>query len=365
MKKIPATPSFGVARWRAGASAPDVNRCVIPLTALMFSPLLTWAANDPALPIKLLPAPDRVRVEVGGELFTEYLFSGWKRPCCYPILASDGTELARDFPMKETTPGEDRDHPHHHALWFAHSSVDGIDFWNEDPAGGKTPKGTIVHDALQETTSGKVGVIRATDRWLSPEGKLVCTDETTIRISATAAGRFIDYIVTLHARPDAPLHIGDNKDGTMAIRLAQWMTMPHKYQKQDVGGAGHIVTSTGKRDAAAWGQRADWCDYHAPHDGKTYGVAIFDSPQNLRHPTWWMARDYGLFGANPFGQHDYENLKDQPHIGDYTIPAGGSLTLAYRFYIHLGDEQAAHVADHYRDFAAMPPAKAMASAALP
>ena len=108
----------------------------------------------------------------------------------------------------------------------------------------------------------------------------------------------------------------------------------------------------GDTDAAAWGKRADWCDYSAEHDGKTYGVAIFDAPENLRHPTWWMARDYGLFGANPFGRHDYENLKTQPHLGDYTIPAGGSLTLHYRFFFHLGDAKAADVAAHYRDWAA-------------
>ena len=160
--------------------------------------------------------------------------------------------------------------------------------------------------------------------------------------------------------------IGDNKDGTMAIRVAQWMTMPHKSQGGGtaITGAatsvstasstskGHIVNSTGIRDSDTWGKRADWCDYYSEHDGKTYGVAIFDHPQNLRHPTWWQARDYGLFGANPFGQHDYENLKDQPHIGDYTIPAGGSLTLRYRFYFHNGDEKAAKIAEHYADYSA-------------
>lgn len=65
-----------------------------------------------------------------------------------------------------------------------------------------------------------------------------------------------------------------------------------------------------------------------------------------------MARDYGLFGANPFGQHDFEGLKDRPHAGDYTIPAGGSLTLRYRFYFHEGDEKNAKVADYYADYAA-------------
>jgi hypothetical protein len=139
----------------------------------------------------------------------------------------------------------------------------------------------------------------------------------------------------------------------MATRLAQWMTMPHKVKTVETGGHGHIVTAKGDRDGAAWGKRADWCDYHAEHNGKTYGVAIFDHPQNLRHPTWWMARDYGLFGANPFGWHDYEKeFAKDPHKGDYTIPAGGSLTLRYRFYFHVGDEAAAKVAERYAEYSA-------------
>jgi len=309
------------------------------------------AAISVAFGVELTTLSDRVRIEMGGKLFTEYIFAGARRPYLYPILMPDGTGLSRDFPMKET-PGEDHDHPHHRALWFAHSSVNGVDFWNEDPAGGHTPKGRIVHDAILEATSGETAVIRASNRWLAPDGRLLCRDETTIRIRAMPGGRILDYEVTLHALPDEPLLMGDNKDGTMAIRLAQWMTLPHLYQKRKISGDGHIVTSTGARDADAWGKRADWCDYHAAHDGKIYGVAIFDHPENLRHPTWWMARDYGLFGANPFGRHDYEHLENQPHIGDYTIQPGSSLTLRYRFIFNEGDEKAAHVAELYREYAA-------------
>jgi hypothetical protein len=112
------------------------------------------------------------------------------------------------------------------------------------------------------------------------------------------------------------------------------------------------VTSTGERDGNAWGKRATWCDYFSEHNGKTYGVAIFDHPKNLRHPTWWMARDYGLFAANPFGQHNFENKPDQPHLGDYTVPAGDSLTLRYRFYFHNGDEKVAKIAERYADYIA-------------
>ena len=31
-------------------------------------------------------------------------------------------------------------------------------------------------------------------------------------------------------------------------------------------------------------------------------VTLMDHPSNLRHPTWWHARDYGFMAANPFGR---------------------------------------------------------------
>lgn len=318
------------------------------LALALFALCPTGVFAQEAVPVKLTASSDRVRVEIGRKLFTEYVFSGARRPYLYPILASDSTELNREYPM--TSPaGEDHDHPHHRSLWFAHSSVNGVDFWNEGAGGA--PKGQIVHDKLLQVQSGAVGEIRATDRWVCPDGTIACTDETTIRFLGDATTRTIDYTVTLKAPEAKPVLIGDDKDGTMAIRLAQWMTMTHDYQKHSEPGVGHILTSTGIADAQAWGKRADWCDYYAQKDGKTYGVAIFDSTANLRHPTWWMARDYGLFGANPFGQHAYEDLKDQPHAGDYTIPAGRSLTLSYRFIVHLGTPEEAGIAGLYKAYA--------------
>ncbi len=302
--------------------------------------------------VKLTTLDDRVRVEIGGKLFTEYFYKGATRPYCYPVLAADGTSLVRDFPMKQTE-GEETDHPHHRALMFAHSDVNKVDFWNEGTAGTKFPKGRTVHDGFMETKDGAAGVIRVRNRWVDPDGKLIATDETTMRFRGAGDTRTIDYEVAIKALADAPLVMGDNKDGTMAIRVAQWMTLPHKYQKKDVPGAGHYVMATGLRDAAAWGTRAAWCDTFAERNGKTYGIAIFDHPQNVRHPTWWMARDYGLFTANPFGQKDFEvAAKHPPGKGDYTIPAGGTLTLRYRFYFHMGDEKAAKVAERYADYSA-------------
>lgn len=316
--------------------------------------LATSLAAPASADVRLTRLADRVRVEIGGKLFTEYVFGdGSSRPYCYPVLLADGTGLTRDFPMKDT-PGEDRDHPHHRALMFVHGDANKIDFWNEGKAGPPLPKGRTVHDGLVETAGGDTGLLRTRNRWQSPDGRLIATDETTLRFRDAGNGnRTLDYEVTIRALPDTPLVLGDSKEGTMAIRVAQWLTLPHRMSGKDIPGVGHLLTSTGVQDKEVWGKRAAWCDYYAARDGKTYGIAIFDHPSNLRHPTWWMARDYGLFAANPFGQHEFEPEKKHPRgIGDHPIPAGGSLTLRYRFYFHAGDPSAAKVADHYATYAA-------------
>jgi hypothetical protein len=301
-----------------------------------------------------------VRVEVGGQLFTEYVYAdGASRPYCYPILAPDGMGLTRDFPMKKTE-GEETDHPWHRSVYFAHSYMNNVDFWNEGKGdAGRSPeiKGNQVHETLVAVESGKVGSLHTRSRWVDPSGKLICTDDRQLRFGGNAEGRYIDYEITLHALPDTPLLMGDNKDGTMAVRVAQWMTMLRKNAKtgKEVGGNGHIVDAKGFRDDAVWGKRSEWCTYFSEKNGKTYGISIFEHPSNLRFPSWWMARGYGLFGKNPFGQRDYETTKENPikdPIGNYTIPAGGSLTLKYRLYFHLGDEKSGKIAERYKDYVA-------------
>src|SRR6187399_3237255 len=165
---------------------------------LLLTSVAAVTSAEPAAPVKLTKLDDRVRVEIGGKLFTEYIFKGASRPYCYPVLAADGTALSRDFPMKDT-PGEDVDHPHHRALMFVHGDANKIDFWNEGTAGGNLPKGSTVHDGEIEIKSGDVGVLRTRNRWMSPDGRLIATDETTIRFHGTATTRMIDYEVTIHA----------------------------------------------------------------------------------------------------------------------------------------------------------------------
>jgi len=300
-------------------------------------------ASTPAAPgegVQITRLADRLRVEINGQLFTEYHFKDVPRPYCYPVMGPGEAAMTRNWPMKDV-PGEEHDHPHHRSLWFAHGSINGHDFWSEEKDFGKT-----VHEDFLEVKSGRdAGVIRERCQWVAADGTVVCTDERTLRIynPGQARERMLDFEITLFAS-HGDLTFGDTKEGTMAARLAATLRLKGKV------GQGHIVNSNGVRDGKTWGKRADWCDYYGPVDGKTVGMAIFDHPQNPRHPTWWHVRDYGLFAANPFGEHDFEKLPDKT-AGNLTVAAGKSITFRYRFYLHEGDEKQGQVAEKYRQYA--------------
>ena len=331
-----------------------MNIRVLPLLVLTAGLCAPFAALHAAAgsKVNMTRSDGKVRVEVDGKLFTEYVFKDVPRPFFYPVLAADGTEMTRNFPMKKGVPGEAEDHPHHRSLWFTHGNVNGVDFWAEN-----SPKvGKIVNEGVEHSVKNGAGVITARNKWVSPDGTVHATDQTTVTIRGTAdGGRILDYEVTLKAPANKPVVFGDTKEGSMAIRLPLWMTPNHRSGKRTHEGKGTIVNAEGIKNDAAWGKRSTWVDYYAPKDGKVYGVAIFDHPKNPRHPTWWHVRTYALFAANPFGKHDFESTKEKKlpaGSGDLTIPAGGSTTFRWRFYFHTGDAKAAKLAERYKEFAA-------------
>ncbi len=304
--------------------------------------LLDAGAAAPA-GVQIAERDGKVQIEIDGELFAEYHYKDVSRPFLYPILGPGGVPVTRNWPIREAE-NEERDHPHHRSLWYAHGDVNGNDFWMEGPGKGKT-----VHEAFPEIKSGpESGVIRSKNKLVSKAGAVVGTDERTLRVYGRKDVRLFDFEITVHAS-HGDLTFGDTKEGTMAIRLAETMRLkPNKFNAGKP--TGHIVNSEGVRDGETWGKRAKWVDCHGPVDGKIVGVAMFDHPKNPRHPTWWHVRDYGLFAANPFGLHDFE--KQPAGAGRLKVPAGQSVTFRYRFCIHPGDEKEGKVAERYEEYAA-------------
>ncbi len=281
-------------------------------------------------------------------LFTTYTtHSGPNKPFFYPILTPEGQPMTRRWPLEPDTT-ESHDHPHHRGLWFTHTGVNGVDFWSEQGHYGKT-----INTGYEAIVGGPVyGGFRAHTDWRDPDGHLLATDVREIRvIPLTGEDRLLEFTVSI-TPTDQPLTFSDNKDGTFGLRLPDSLAPNPDKSAHITAPTGHILNSEGQKDGDAWGKHATWVDYWGPIGGRTYGVAIFDAPANLRHPQTWHARDYGLFCANPFALHDFH--LGEKGAGDYTLPLKSTLTLHYGVLFHHGDAAEAAIAARYADWADPP-----------
>lgn len=285
-------------------------------------------------------------VKRGGNLLARYdVSTGPTKPYLYPILPfGDDTYMTRRWPVEKGT-DEAEDHPHHRGLWFTHGDINGIDFWTE--AGDEKHRiGKTVHTNFPLLAGGPVQAqLTSTTDWNDPEGKTIAKDTRSLTFTPIANGLFLDFLITVTPTTE-DLKWGDTKEGTFAIRVPEII-------KGDKTGT--MINAEGLKQGALWGKASAWVDNSGVIGGKPVGVAIFDSPQNLRHPTTWHARTYGLFAVNPFGLHDFDSTKKNDRTaGQLITPKGKSVTFAYRVYFHTGDATQANIAAVAKTYAKPP-----------
>ena len=212
--------------------------------------------------------------------------------------------------------------------------MNGFDFWGNDVSQRKGPTGaklgTVELVSVDQVKSGKKeGSIKASFAWKDPSGKVLLKETKTITFHSDPKLRIIDYETTLTGVEKS--HFGDTKEGVFAIRLTAPLDGKH---------TGKMISSDGKvGEKLIWGKRYPWVDYVGQLEGETMGVAIID---HRRIPTYWHARDYGLFAANIFGEHDF--FADKTKDGGMTLEPGKSWTFRYRVVVHSGDTEAAGIA---------------------
>jgi hypothetical protein len=302
---------------------------------LMTQAFLVTGAH--AAEVKLTQGETAIKVEVDGKAFTTYRFlagedKNFHRPFAYPVYAADGKAVTSDQIV--TNPKE---HPHHRSVWVAHGSVNGVDHWAHQ--GHKQRHGGFVKVA------GDTIVERLEWEGKTPDAPPLLNEVRTLRFFALDDGtRGIDLTVALTAANGA-VTFGDTKEaGIAAVRV-------HPQIGTDKGAKGKLTNSKGATgEKAIWGKPAEWCDESGTIDGKAYGVAIFDHPENPRHPTQWHTREYGLHAANPFGLHDYDPKNTPKGAGDMKLEAGKTVTFKYRILFHEGDGASAKLNERYKDW---------------
>lgn len=308
----------------------------------------------------------KVDVLIGGRLVTSYCWpENVYKPVLYPVYTLAGTEITRGFPLRPRA-GERNDHIHQIGIWLNYGNVNGYDFWGNGSTGKRSENGgEVKHLGIKEMTGGNgEGTMIVTASWLDPSGKELLAEMTDYHFIARDHFYIIDRITTLTAIGNT-VKMNDTKEGMFAIRVARQLELPSKEDvllldasgkpgkekaMENIGVTGNYLSSEGVTGEAVWGTRAKWMDLYGTIGSEKISIVICDHPKNPSYPTYWHARGYGLFSANPLGGKDFTNGKE---VVDFSIPAGKSATFRYRTIItsgiHMKDTE---INDLANDFAA-------------
>lgn len=304
----------------------------------------------PVVRVEKKEGEDVVEVYIEDQLFTAYHYTNDnKKPFLWPVLSEGGIPVTRSFPMDETdVPKFAKDHPHHRSWWSAYGHVGPADVWVEGDGSGFQRSGEVTFGS-----GDAYGWIRAKNTWNTAEDQPVVHEEREFRFYATPEkGRLTDMRVTFRTTEGDVLFKDTKEGGICAVRMSPELSYRNGIITNAQGDVG---------EENLWGKPSPWCDYSGPIEGHgTRGITIMDHNANLRHPTSWHVRKYGLMGANSFGYSHFAeaeyNKGLMPDNGDYTLKAGEDLTFNYRVYVHSGDVTEAAVADRYADYVSPPQA---------
>jgi hypothetical protein len=269
----------------------------------------------------LTAAPDgALEIRVGGKVATSlYWGEAWDKPFLYPIRTVSGKVLSRGWPI-DPREGDSKDHAWHRGFWYGHGDINGSDFWREL---GREKTARLVAKAAPRVERSGVAVDLA---MTTVAGAQIGSVRQEFRLFDKSDVRIMDARITVYADAGQSLTFGDTDDGGFAFRLSEAF-------REDKGA--RLRNSDGLTGTKSiWGKPAKWVDYSTEVQGGRAGVAVLDHPSNLRYPTRWHARGYGLNAANPFALRSF--TENPAADSRYTVPAGQTLVLRYRSLIYEG-----------------------------
>ncbi|RYG22148.1 MAG: hypothetical protein EOO07_00675 [Chitinophagaceae bacterium] len=301
--------------------------------------------------VKLVKDPKAKKIDVfiGNKPFTSFYYpDNIEKPFLYPVFTVNQTDVTRGFPLNPKA-DDPTDHPHHIGIWLNYESVNGLDFWNNSYAIPKEKKdkyGWIKTDKILETKNGPKGSLTYHSTWNNQANAILLDEITKLEFSAEGNRRIIDRTTTLTAATDVAFN--DVKDGFLGMRLAHELQIPTNQDQKftdykgnvtivkggtDKVANGNYVSSEGKIGDAVWSSRAAWCKVFGKMGVDSVSVTIIDHPKNINYPTYWHARGYGLFAANPLGEKVFTNGAKSTNL---KLKKGEKITFRYRIVVDAG-----------------------------
>jgi len=288
----------------------------------------------------------KIAIYMDDVLITNYLYTDqWKKPVLYPLNTASGITLTRGYPIDPRI-DERADHPHQVGLWLNYGDVNGLDFWNNSNRIDREQLnhyGTIEHQKILKMDDEE-GVLVVSAVWKNNSDQVLLSEETSFIFQKEGSNIIIDRISKLHVQQD--IQFNDNKEGMLGIRVANELELPDKKATILIGkngkpdrnkrvrsplSSGDYLSSSGLTGNDVWGTRAQWVLLHGVVKGKKVGISIIDHPQNPGYPTYWHARGYGLFAANPLGQAVFSEGKEKLN---FKLTKDQTITFSYRIILH-------------------------------
>jgi len=279
--------------------------------------------------VEFIEKENQIDVVIDGRLITSYLHGpDLLKPCLYPVNSPSGEILTRSYPFKEVE-GESKDHPHHTGMYFTYASngeVNGDSFWNIHPV---PPQ--IKHIKVLETESGKnEGEITTLSHWINRNNKPILEEKREMEFEILKDKYIIDFTIELKATDEA-VTFEDTKEGMFAIRVVNWLNEK---------GTGEYLNAEGdKKEKGVWGKRSSWVRLEGNKDGKTIGIAIYHHPESVNYPTYWHARGYGCFAANPIGQYDFQKGRGEENPVKRSLTIEPNETALFKFRMSIYEDE--------------------------
>lgn len=223
--------------------------------------------------------------------------------------------------------------------------------------------GSVAQRRVERTTNGgDKGELVVEMDWMMPDGQPIVRETTTFVFHASANQRSVDRITKLTAL-SKPVVFQDNKEGLIGLRVRRELEQPSNEPLVFTDSGGHPTevkvldntgvtglyrSSEGKSGDAVWGTRGRWTMLSGTVDKEPITLAFLDHPGNVGFPTYWHARGYGLFAANPLGQEVFSNGREKLN---FTLQPKQSVTFRYRLLIVSGPTTAEDIEKQARQFA--------------
>jgi hypothetical protein len=289
---------------------------IVVVTAVIATvPLMApLTAADPQFQV----GSDDVVISSGEAALATYRFRDEQipRPYFCAVHTPGGVLVTRNLPPQ---PGDLDDHATFHpGIWLAFGDLSGADSWRL--------KARVEHVEFTEPPAVRdgVGAFAVRNRYRDGTGEgTVCTEDCRYTITLLNGA----WRLTLDSRftSEREFAFGDQEEMGLGVRMATVIA-------EKSGQGGLLTDSDGRTTAGAiWGQTADWCDYSGLVDGRPAGITIMPHPDNFRR-SWWHARDYGFFAANPFGRNAFTKEEKSRMV----VKPGEEFRLRYAVIVHDG-----------------------------